>query len=166
MTRGYCVPRLYNRGEAIAGWVTLAEMETLVSIAGESAKKVAHFLTTGPPACVDRATPDTYKGTTGVSSVKTTQREDAPQTACHSRENDPESGHATRATNQHVETLITHVATKKEWPVFIPTSSYRNVVLAYNFSGFGYKKIVLTTNYTIYKKMGCRTINMRSSTTF
>ena len=81
---------------------TLTEMETLVSAAGESAKKVTYFLTTGQPGCVNRTTSNTYKGTMDAFSVKTTRVENASQMACYSREDDLEAGHATGVTNQHM----------------------------------------------------------------
>ena len=96
---------------------TLAEMETLASIAGESAKKVTQILMTGQPIQADQAMSDIYMRTTDVSHVKMTR---------HSDGSNPKSRHATNITNQHTETSTTHMITQKEQqerPVFIPMSS-------------------------------------------
>ena len=98
---------------------TLAEMETLAFIAGESAKKVTHFLMMGKTTQVDQAMSDTYKGA-NVSLTKTIRAEDTPQTTHNGCENSPESG---RAITQHTKTAARYATTKQERPVFIPTSS-------------------------------------------
>ena len=51
-----------------------------------------------------------------------TQIENALQMACHSCEDDPKPGRATRDINQHMETPTIYATMKKDRPVSIPMS--------------------------------------------
>ena len=89
----------------------IAEMETLMCAAGESVKKAMCFLTTESPAHIYRAASTPYRQTTNAFLVKTTQTENASQTASHSCEDNPEPGHIARIVGQRIKALKIQVET-------------------------------------------------------
>ena len=102
--------------------VTLAEMDTLISAAGESVKKTTCFLTTRPPAHVNRARSTTHKQTTNAFLVRTTRTENASQTRRRSYKGNPEQGDVAGIVSECRRTTTTQVDTDG----IVPTEKIKN----------------------------------------